>query len=366
MNLVNIGDSTVDHVNLVVAPQVGKADLCRLLGYIENAGVPSGVVPDFIGQKLFDTTNHNHYVAYGLSAGNWRTTTAIALSAGEVAMLSGVTAGTGTVSQALVLDSSGNVQMPAAGAIGFSYAAPAAAGTNQTTATAIITQVNAVTGADNAKGVALPAASAGKAVYILNTVQTKALLVYPILSGNDQINSLTANTGPFTLAAGKGAWFIPVSGVLWNVDRSNEQQIGENNGGVTIANTTTKKVTVTFTNLGTTAKIDVLTPLSATEQWYVENVVLVGGGTNFGPTGDRNLSLTDGTTVYTTIANADLESAPAASLPFGNAKVPYLTGTVGTLTAAGAQVYFQYSGGTTDETTAGTIDFLVTLRKAVN
>jgi hypothetical protein len=364
MNIFTIGDSTVAHVDMVLPPSVGGKDLSRIIGYIENAGVPSGVVPDFIGQKLFDTTNHNFYYAYGLSAGNWRTTTSIALSAGEVAFLSGVTAGTGTVSQALVLDASGAVQMPATGTLGLSYAAVNAAGTTPGTYAALTHQLNSVLLADNTTGVALPAAVGGQAVYILNTVQNKRLQVSPVASGNDQINSLTANTGEFSLAAGKGAWFIPTSATQWYVDRSVENKLGDNNDGATAPETITKKATITYTNLGTAGKVDVLTPASATAQYYVSNVVLVGGGTSFGPTGDRLVSLTDGTTVWTTIANADLEAAPSVSLPFGNAKVPYLTGTITTPSAAGAQIYFQYSGGTTDETTAGSIDFFVTLTKA--
>jgi len=116
-----------------------------------------------------------------------------------------------------------------------------------------------------------------------------------------------------------------------------------------------------------TGKVNVIaagTGANATDQYKVRDVRLVGGGTNFGAGGDRLLSLTDGTTVWTTIANADLESAPSATLPWGNTKVPFLTGTSDTASAAGAQVYFQYSGGTpaTPHTT-GSIKFAVCLEK---
>src|SRR5690606_12058610 len=77
------------------------------------------------------------------------------------------------------------------------------------------------------------------------------------------------------------------------------------------------------------------------KQYKVRDVVLIGGGTNFGSGGNRLLDLTDGTTVYTQIANADLESAPAASLPFGNAKVPMLAGTMDTKTVEGADLVFK-------------------------
>lgn len=116
-----------------------------------------------------------------------------------------------------------------------------------------------------------------------------------------------------------------------------------------------------------TGKVNVIaagTGVNATDQYKIRDVRLVGGGTNFGSGGDRLLSLTDGTTVWTTVANADLESAPAATLPWGNAKVPFLTGTSDTASAAGAQIYFQYSGGTpaTPHTT-GSMKFSVLLEK---
>ncbi|MBN9265964.1 MAG: hypothetical protein J0I75_15625 [Hyphomicrobium sp.] len=120
------------------------------------------------------------------------------------------------------------------------------------------------------------------------------------------------------------------------------------------ASTGTGKVTVIAAGTGA----------NATDQYKVRDARLVGGGTNFGSGGDRLLSLTDGTTVWTTIANADLETAPAATLAWGNAKVPFLTGTSDTASAAGAQIYFQYSGGTpaTPHTT-GSIKFSVCLEK---
>lgn len=97
--------------------------------------------------------------------------------------------------------------------------------------------------------------------------------------------------------------------------------------------------------------------------YKIRNVTLVGGGTNFGAGGDRLISLTDGTTVWTTIANADIEAAPAASLPWGNAKVPMLTGTTNTASVPNADIAFKYSGGTTDHSGAGSITFNVLLEK---
>lgn len=98
------------------------------------------------------------------------------------------------------------------------------------------------------------------------------------------------------------------------------------------------------------------------DQYKIREIRLIGGGTNFGAGGDRLLDLTDGTTVWTTIANADLESAPSATLAWGNAKVPFLTGTSDTASTAASTIRFQYSGGTTDHTT-GSIKFDVLLEQ---
>jgi hypothetical protein len=99
------------------------------------------------------------------------------------------------------------------------------------------------------------------------------------------------------------------------------------------------------------------------DQYKIRNIILVGGGTSFAAGGDRLISLTDGTTVWTTIANADIESAPSASLMWGNAKVPFLTGTSNTASASNASIRFQYSGGTTDHSGTGSITFSVLLEK---
>ncbi len=101
---------------------------------------------------------------------------------------------------------------------------------------------------------------------------------------------------------------------------------------------------------------------AAGDSYKVRNIRLVGGGTNFGAGGNRLIDLTDGTTVWTTVANADIESAPAATLDWGNAKVPFLTGTSNTASVAGQAIRFVYSGGTTDHTT-GSITFSVCLEK---
>lgn len=142
------------------------------------------------------------------------------LSTTELNFINGVTAGTGAVSKALVLDASGNVTMPSSGKIALTREALAAAGSTSADAAAITKQITLVTGADNAKGVALPAAATTTGpLLIVNTVANASLLVYPVDGGNDNINGL-AEDAAFTLAPGQAAWFTPTSATQWYVPDS--------------------------------------------------------------------------------------------------------------------------------------------------
>ena len=67
----------------------------------------------------------------------------------------------------------------------------AAAGSNQGTAAAVSDGFTLVTAADDAKGVILPAAVAGRTVIIKNNVSAKTLKIYP--ASGDAINALSAN-----------------------------------------------------------------------------------------------------------------------------------------------------------------------------
>ena len=121
-------------------------------------------------------------------------------------------------------------------------------------------------------------------------------------------------------------------------------------------------VTCSAATLDAALKVAVITPLERTETYMIRDIRLIGGGTSFGAGGDRLLDLTDGTTVWTQIANADLETAPTATLTWGNAKVPFLTGKNNTVSVAGQKIYFAYSGGASDHTT-GSIVFHVLLER---
>jgi hypothetical protein len=134
-------------------------------------------------------------------------------------------------------------------------------------------------------------------------------------------------------------------------------------GGVALSEIKWVDVTVTAALLDGAGSVNVVPAGAPTDQYKIRNIRLVGGGTSFGSGGDRNIGLTDGTTTWTTIANTDIESAPSATLDWGNAKVPFLTGTSNTASAAGAAIAFKYSGGTTDHSGTGSIKFSVCIEK---
>ena len=121
-------------------------------------------------------------------------------------------------------------------------------------------------------------------------------------------------------------------------------------------------VAVTASALDSAGNVAVIAGVAG-DQYKIRDIILVGGGTNYGSGGDRLIDLTDGTTVWTTIANADIEAAPSASLKWGDAKVPLLTGTSNTASASNAAIRFEYSGGATDHSGTGSINFSVLIEK---
>lgn len=69
--LKKLGAASAAILKTIMAPQVGKNDLCDAIGYVTNAGTPGSVTPEFIGQKLFDTSGLDFYIAYGTAVGEW-------------------------------------------------------------------------------------------------------------------------------------------------------------------------------------------------------------------------------------------------------------------------------------------------------
>lgn len=105
--LKKLGAASAAILKTLIMPQVGRDTLADSIGYVTNAGVPSAVVPEFIGQHLFDTTNSAWYKAYGVAAGEWAPGGVSGLSAAELAYLDGALSSNAVASKAAILDSTG-------------------------------------------------------------------------------------------------------------------------------------------------------------------------------------------------------------------------------------------------------------------
>lgn len=107
MDIKTVGSMLWSKIEHLIQPQVGRSDLAKMVGYIENAGAPASVVPDFIGQKLFDTTNKDFYIAFGVAAGEFSLMGSDTLSAAELAYLDGAST-TQTANKVIVNDANVN------------------------------------------------------------------------------------------------------------------------------------------------------------------------------------------------------------------------------------------------------------------
>lgn len=87
--LRKLGAASAAILKTIMGPQVGKNDICDAIGYVTNAGVPSAVVPEFIGQMLFNTSTPSWYKAFGTAAGEWAAQGVGTLTAAELAILDG-------------------------------------------------------------------------------------------------------------------------------------------------------------------------------------------------------------------------------------------------------------------------------------
>lgn len=182
-----LGKVTQTIMAMLIAPAVGSNELADAVGYRENAGAPSAVVPNFIGERLFDTSGSDFYIAFGTAAGEWAPTGINTESLAERLGIDGLTAS--------------STQLNAASL--------AASSTRTITGTDSITAAdhNCVIFIDNATGfvTTLPAPIAGFQCEIINktantsgnhTVVTNASA--NVIKGNQ--NSVAGDAGDFGTA----------------------------------------------------------------------------------------------------------------------------------------------------------------------
>lgn len=130
-----------------------------------------------------------------------------AVSAASASVSGAVSAGSVTAT------SVSGTTVTASGSLVIKSATVAAAGANQGNAAAVTAGFTLVTGADAAKGVVLPAASAGLVVIIKNADAANAVLkVYP--ASGDAINALSANAS-YDMAAKTSMLLVAYDATTW-------------------------------------------------------------------------------------------------------------------------------------------------------
>lgn len=155
---------------------------------------------------------------------------------------------------------------------------------------------------------------------------------------------MTPPRGPFLGAGGQvapqwAAWFELM-----------HKRVGGSKGIPVAGDLAAFQTTVGQAGLASAGSVTLLDANSG-EQWKVREIFLSGAGTNFsGGGGDRLLSISDGTSTWSVVPAATLQSLAAAR--WGDAGVPF-PATAAHLTAAsaaGTDITAQYSGGTADYT----------------
>ncbi len=133
--------------------------------------------------------------------------------------------------------------------------------------------------------------------------------------------------------------------------------------GKTLSQLIWAEVTVAYTDVATAASKTLMSS-SGSQRYKIREIILSGSGTNYsGGGGDRLMSITDGTTIWSVIPAATLQSLAASRwgqstpVPF-----PVTTANINTASAAGTSVVAKYSGGTTDYT-AGSLTLLICFEK---
>ncbi len=121
------------------------------------------------------------------------------------------------------------------------------------------------------------------------------------------------------------------------------------------------EVTVGFGDVASAASKQLLDSVDKGETWKVREIFLSGAGTNFSG-GDRLLDITDGTTTWSVIPAATLQSLAVAR--WGDAGVPFpaTAAHLTTASAAKTDIVAKYSGGATDYT-AGSLTLIVTAER---
>ena len=146
---------------------------------------------------------------------------------------------------------------------------------------------------------------------------------------------------------------IPSAGAATGQFVLSQSAIPTNNVAFTIVKT------ATFTALGTAGKVNLVVHPTATSQFAVLDIKVLKSTGLSGGGGDRLLAVSDGTIVFNNAGiTAALLGTPILTL-WGGAGNPIAVGA-SEVSTAGADIFLQYTGGTTDFT-AGSVQVAVTM-----
>lgn len=108
-------------------------------------------------------------------------------------------------------------------------------------------------------------------------------------------------------------------------------------------------VEITYSDLSSGGQITLISAFDIGASYKISNILINGiGGTNF-LTGDRDISVTDGSNVYTVVPSSSLLAL--TNDEWGSTAVPFPASVgMNQPTIAGADLLVQYSGGTLDYT----------------
>lgn len=182
------------------------------------------------------------------------------------------------------------------------------------------------------------------------------------ISIND--TDFNANTTPIATASVNATiyWNQAIQNQVNNSDISASSNVDiwySDNTKLKINQTQAFNVSVAYSDLSSAAIKNLITYTLLSEQWRITDIFAVGLTAFSGGGGNRDLVITDGTSNYTIIPAASLQSATTQGR-WGSTVVPYsvITDDMVQPTTAASNLYCAYSGGTTDYT-AGIINLTI-------
>ena len=189
----------------------------------------------------------------------------------------------------------------------------------------------------------------GTGTLVLNFYQTSV----PIVSSSGGIISLSSPTFPSgTAPTGQ------LTGIAGGVN------YGALNAGYGGSYAINVAASVSHTQVASGGHAPLITASSSTASYVISNIYLNRGSSFSGSSSDRNLTITDGTVVWTIVPTATLKATVNAV--WGSTAVPFsVTYAPGSVSVPGQNIYAVYSGGTTDYI-GGNIDFNILFSQVTN